>query len=527
MRSYGKIGYKILAAAVVLSFLLQTAVCAAPSGPGVPAAEPSVQAQGAAVINAATGEILYGKNANTRYYPASITKLMTALLVIERCSLDETVTFSGTATTNLEAGAVTLNMTEGDTMTVRQCLYALLLKSANDVGNALAEHVSGSVSAFADLMNQKAASLGCSDTHFVNPHGLNDSNHYTTPYDMALIAAAAFRNRTLCEINTTLSYQLPATKKNKAMTITMGHKMMYPNDSRYYEGIIGGKTGFTSLAGNTLVTGAERNGVRLVAVVMKASGTHYTDTKALLDYGFAKMAAGGASGASAGPGSSQGQTGPGSGQGQNGSGSGDVRASSGPGGNIAPASSEPGSDGAQGAADGAVRQAPAAPGGSAPQASASSDGAVRQAPAASGGTAPQASASSDGSGRAVLMAPDGNSQAEGGTGTAAPGSQEAGWHRDGTGWYYVKTDGRRAAGEWLLLDDADYWIDADGYMAVGWRLFDNGDWYYFRGSGAMAVNRWVEDKGKWFYLGSSGAMLKNTTTPDGYVLDAAGAWITE
>ena len=116
---------------------------------------------------------------------------------------------------------------------------------------------------------------------------------------MALIARAAFANSTLREIDTTLSYKLPATKKSDARTITMGHKMLYPNDSRYYEGIIGGKTGFTSLAGNTLVTGAERNGVRLVAVVMKANGTHYADTKALLDYGFAKMAS-----ASSGPGPS-------------------------------------------------------------------------------------------------------------------------------------------------------------------------------------------------------------------------------
>ena len=155
------------------------------------------------------------------------------------------------------------------------------------MANGLAEHISGSVSAFADLMNQRAAQLGCTGTHFANPNGLNDSTHVTTPYDMALIARAAYANSTIAAISSTLSYQLPATIKSSGMTISMGHKMLYPTDSRYYEGIVAGKTGYTSKAGNTLVTCAERNGLRLVAVVMKASGTHYTDTKAMLDYGFA------------------------------------------------------------------------------------------------------------------------------------------------------------------------------------------------------------------------------------------------
>lgn len=257
---------------------------------GAAVAQPEIKAEGAVVIDAATGNILFGKNETARFYPASTTKLMTAMLVLERTNLSDVVTFSKSATTNLESGASTLNLTEGDRLTVEQCLYGLLLKSANEIGNALAEHVSGSVSAFADLMNQRAAQLGCTGTHFANPHGLNDSNHYTTPYDMALIGRAAFQNQTLCKIDTTISYQFPATKKEAARTISMGHKMMYPSDSRYYEGIIGGKTGYTSLAGNTLVTGAQRGGVRLVAVVMKGKSTHYEDTKALLDYGFAVMA---------------------------------------------------------------------------------------------------------------------------------------------------------------------------------------------------------------------------------------------
>ena len=123
--------------------------------------QPEVAAEGAVLLNAATGEVLYGKNQDQQFYPASITKVMTALVVLEHCNLNETVTFSETATTNLESGAVALGVSAGDQLTVEQSLYGLLLKSANEIGNGLAEHVSGSVSAFAELMNAKAKELGC------------------------------------------------------------------------------------------------------------------------------------------------------------------------------------------------------------------------------------------------------------------------------------------------------------------------------------------------------------------------------
>lgn len=250
-------------------------------------AEPEIQAEGAVLLDGATGKVLYGKNADQQFFPASITKVMTSLLVLERCNLGDVVTFSSSATTNLESGAVSLNITEGDQLTVEQCLYGLLLKSANEIGNGLAEHVSGSVEAFAQLMNARARELGCTNTNFVNPHGLNNANHKTTPHDMALIMRAALEKEAFRRIDTTCTYEFPATRKDGARTLTMGHKMMQPSDSRYYEGIIGGKTGYTSLAGNTLVTAVERDGVRLIVVVMKAKQTHYEDTKALLDYGFA------------------------------------------------------------------------------------------------------------------------------------------------------------------------------------------------------------------------------------------------
>lgn len=254
------------------------------------AEKPVVASQGAVLYDVNNNRFLFEQNADTRYYPASITKLMTALLVLENSNFNDTVTFSQSAVSNLESGAVTLKIKAGDKFSVKDCLYALLLKSANEVANGLAEHVSGSVSGFADLMNQKAASLGCTNTHFVNPNGLNNAEHYTTARDMALIAKAAFANPTLSQIASTISYDFPATASVPTVRkLTIGHKMISSANAEYYQGIVGGKTGYTSLAGNTLVTCAERDGRRLIAVVLKSKQTHYKDTRALLDYGFAYL----------------------------------------------------------------------------------------------------------------------------------------------------------------------------------------------------------------------------------------------
>lgn len=247
----------------------------------------SIQAEGGIVMDADTGTVLYGKNAHTPYYPASITKILTALIVIERCDLDEMVTFSHNAVYNVEEGSKSAGLDEGDVLSVRDCLYALLLQSANESANALAEHVAGSVEAFAELMNARAAALGCQDSHFSNPSGLNDPNHYTSAYDMALIGRAALNNETFMGIDSTLYYDLPPTKWNReGLRIYPGHKMIKKNMPEYYSGALGGKTGYTSLAGNTLVTFARRDGMTLVAVILNGHSSHYTDTKAMLNFGF-------------------------------------------------------------------------------------------------------------------------------------------------------------------------------------------------------------------------------------------------
>ncbi len=250
----------------------------------------AIQADGGIVIDADSGAVLFGKNLHETYYPASITKVLTALIVIEQCSLDEEVTFSHDAVYNVEAGSSNAGLDEGDVLTVKDCLYALLLQSANEAANALAEHVSGSREAFAELMNQKAAELGCQDSHFANPSGLNDENHYTSAYDMALICQAAIRNSTFLEIDGTKTYKLPPTKRNPdGLTLYAHHAMLLSSRSEYYEGVFGGKTGYTSLAGNTLVTFAEKSGMTLITVVLNGRQTHYSDTKAMLDFGFSNF----------------------------------------------------------------------------------------------------------------------------------------------------------------------------------------------------------------------------------------------
>ncbi len=282
-------------------------------------AAPEINSGSAVLIDAATGTVIYGRSEETPMYPASITKLMTAILVYEHCSLDEQVSFSYEAVSDLESGAVTAGVSEGDVLTVRDCLYALLLKSANEVANGLAEHVSGSVSAFADLMNARALELGCTNTHFCNPNGLTDSSHVVSAKDMALIARAFFSYPELVAIDTTPSYKLAPTKKYpNGLTVSLKHKMLIQTEANYYPYAIGGKTGYTTAAGNTLVTAAQRDGVQLIAVVMKAkSGQHYAETKLLFDYGWQVMetAAAGpsvssASGSTAGTSAAQTQSGP-------------------------------------------------------------------------------------------------------------------------------------------------------------------------------------------------------------------------
>lgn len=248
----------------------------------------SIEADAGIIMDAHSGAVLYGKNIHSTFSPASITKVLTALIVLERCSMDDEITFSQNAVYNVESNSSSAGYDVGDVATVEDLLYALLLKSANEAANALAEHISGSTEEFAKLMNETAASLGCQDSNFSNPSGLNDENHYVSAYDMALITRKAFEDERFCKIVSTTYYELPPNKQNpEGQGISPGNKMVKKNwPDQYRPDVIGGKTGFTSIALNTLVNCAEQGDTRFVTVILHSQGTQYDDTKRLLDFGF-------------------------------------------------------------------------------------------------------------------------------------------------------------------------------------------------------------------------------------------------
>lgn len=247
---------------------------------------PAIGAQSAIVMEAGTGAILYAKNIDEKSYPASTTKLMTCLLAAENSEMNEIVNFSHDAVFSIESGSSNIGIDAGQSLTMEESLYAILTASANEVANGVAEHIAGSMDAFADMMNEKANELGCKNTHFVNAHGLYDDEHYTTAYDLALIARAFFKNERLSKIGNTASYHFyPTSTQSDDFIVRNKHKLITGEIA--YEGIKGGKTGYTDEARQTLVTCAEQNGMKLICVVMKEeSPDQFYDTVTLLDYGF-------------------------------------------------------------------------------------------------------------------------------------------------------------------------------------------------------------------------------------------------
>lgn len=253
---------------------------------------PDITAESAVVMDAASGAVLYGKEADSKQYPASITKVMTALLAVENCSMDDIVTFSSEAVNGIEPGSSSAGINVGAELTVEDTLYALMLVSANEAGAALAEHISGSDEAFADLMNQRAAELGCTGTHFTNPHGLPDEDHYTTAHDMALILRAAMQYDEFRKIAETDTYTL---EKSDTLTNTLelwNHsKIIRENSDYYYEYAEGSKPGYTMAARNTLVTYAKKGNVELICTILKDYGADqsYYDTTDLFEWGFEQV----------------------------------------------------------------------------------------------------------------------------------------------------------------------------------------------------------------------------------------------
>ncbi|MBE5886350.1 MAG: D-alanyl-D-alanine carboxypeptidase [Lachnospiraceae bacterium] len=248
---------------------------------------PEVGAQAAILMDAETGAILYAKGIDEKLYPASTTKIMTCLLAVENCDLDEMVTFSHEAVFSIERGSSNIGMDEGESITMNDALNGILILSANEVANAVGEHVAGDAQSFVDMMNAKAAELGCTNTHFMNAHGLHDDNHYTTARDLATIARAFFSHDVLANISGTTycTFEATATQPD---SFSLATKNQLVEGKEYeYEWLVGSKTGFTSQSRQTLVSCAKKDGMELICVVlMEESPYQFTDTIALFNYGF-------------------------------------------------------------------------------------------------------------------------------------------------------------------------------------------------------------------------------------------------
>lgn len=255
-------------------------------------AGPVVGAESAILMELQTGTILYAKNIHQREYPASTTKILTTLIAAERCQMDEIVTFSHDAVFDTPWDSSHIAMDVGQELTMEQCLNAILIRSANEVCYAVAEHITGTTDwqVFSDIMNERAGELGCLNTHFINPNGLPDENHYTTAYDLAMIGRAFFANEMLCKITLAPRIDFPATDKLPQGKLENNHMEIIPGGTYAYEYIVGCKTGYTDDARSCLVSCAEKDGLKLICVVMRdESPNHYEDTISLFEYGFSNF----------------------------------------------------------------------------------------------------------------------------------------------------------------------------------------------------------------------------------------------
>ena len=249
---------------------------------------PQISAQSAILMDADSGTVLYEKNIHEQLYPASTTKLLTCIIAVENCSLDEIVTFSHDAIFDTPRDSSHIALDEGESITLEQCLNAVLIASANEAAFGLAEHVSGTTwEDFGDMMNERAKELGCVDSHFVNPNGLPNEDHYSSAYDLAMIGRAFFANELLCKISSTEKLVLPATDTQPDNIIAYSKNQLFPGKTYAYEYLVGSKTGYTNASGNILVSCAQKDGMKLIAVVMvEDSPTQFADTVALFNYGF-------------------------------------------------------------------------------------------------------------------------------------------------------------------------------------------------------------------------------------------------
>lgn len=259
--------------------------------------ELSINSEAAILIDSSTGKIIYEKNSNQKMYPASTTKILTAIIALENCDLNDTATVSYNAVMSVPPGYSNAALQIGEELTIEQLLQLLLVHSANDAANVLAEHIGGSIESFATMMNTKAGELECENTHFTNPSGKHDNDHYTTAYDLATIAKYCMKNSTFRYMVSQKSCKIDATNKYEERTFTTTNDLLKVDntnkpDNYYYKYAIGIKTGYTSQAKNCLISASNKDGFELIAVVLGSAQTEeglsarYIDSKNIFEYGY-------------------------------------------------------------------------------------------------------------------------------------------------------------------------------------------------------------------------------------------------
>lgn len=253
--------------------------------------KPNLISKAAIVIDSKNEKILYSKNEDVKMYPASTTKILTAILTLENCNLSDVVTVSYDAVMSIPEGYSTANLQIGEKLTVEQLLYLLLVCSANDAANCLAEYVGGSIESFVSMMNTKLNELGLSNTHFTNSFGLHDENHYTTAHDLALLMKYCIQNENFRKFAGSASCAIPPTNLYGPRKYSSTNKLIIPNNSNYYTYVTCGKTGFTTQAGDCLVSCAYKDNLELICVVLggktvNSVSTRFSETKYLYDYAY-------------------------------------------------------------------------------------------------------------------------------------------------------------------------------------------------------------------------------------------------
>ncbi len=247
-----------------------------------------LNASSALLIDNRTNKILYNKNENKRLFPASTTKIVTAIIVLENHSLNEEVTASYDAIMTIPSGYSTANIQIGEILTVEQLLELLLVHSANDAANVLAEYAGGSIDSFVSMMNTKINELGLTDTHFTNPYGLQEDNHYTTAHDLAIIMQYCLKNESFRKIAGQASCAIPATNKSEPRKYSSTNELLIAGNRNYYPYLIAGKTGYTAKAGGCLVSVAYNNNLELISIILN-SNDRFGDTKKLFNYGYSNF----------------------------------------------------------------------------------------------------------------------------------------------------------------------------------------------------------------------------------------------